>query len=138
MDGSSDHLIAAQVAAFLKKERFKSVVVACSGGPDSVALALAVSEASAKSPLRISLGHVNHHLRGRASDADERFVRKLGKSLGMPVRVFSRPVASGSGNLEEKARESRYAALCRYARRSSADAVLTAAGTRAGPPLTRC
>lgn len=60
------------------------VLVAISGGPDSTALLLALRETG----LVVAAGHVNHHLRGADSDADEAFARELCQSLGVLLRVI--------------------------------------------------
>ena len=78
-------------------------VVAVSGGPDSVALLLALVEVGA-GPLTV--GHVNHQLRGGESDADEAFVRELAGRLGLAVAVAALP--PGEGNVEATARRLRY------------------------------
>jgi tRNA(Ile)-lysidine synthase len=57
--------------------------------------------------------HLNHRLRGLASDEDQRFVETLAESLGFPL-VVERVEAAGNGaapGLEERAREQRYAFL---------------------------
>lgn len=59
------------------------VAVACSGGPDSVAVAL-LALALHEGP--ITLLHFNHNLRGAQSDADEAFVRELAQSMGCDFR----------------------------------------------------
>ena len=51
------------------------LVVAVSGGPDSVALLRALCELRGAVPLTVA--HLNHQLRGQESDADEAFVRDL-------------------------------------------------------------
>jgi tRNA(Ile)-lysidine synthase len=87
------------------------LVVAVSGGPDSVALTRAVAEAREPgSP--VVLAHLNHQLRGPESDADEASVVALGASLGLPVVTHRLEVAAlaraEGGNLEAVARRERY------------------------------
>ena len=89
------------------------LVVAVSGGPDSVALTRAVAEVREPgSPL--ILAHLNHQLRGADSDADEAFVVALGSSLGDGVSVATHRldiaaiVRTQGGNLEAVARRERY------------------------------
>ena len=60
--------------------RGKRVLVAASGGADSTALALALKDLGCD----IALAHVHHGLRGKAADADARFVAALAKKLGAP------------------------------------------------------
>jgi tRNA(Ile)-lysidine synthase len=55
--------------------------VAISGGIDSVALTYLLSELD----FNISLAHCNFNLRGKESDLDEYFVKKLGEKLDLPV-----------------------------------------------------
>ena len=68
------------VATRFPQLRGKRVLVAASGGADSTALALALKNLGCK----IVLAHVHHGLRGKAADADARFVAVLAKKLGAP------------------------------------------------------
>lgn len=66
---------------------------------------------------RIHVLHVNHHLRGEASDADEEYVRGLCERYGVPLCVEHASFTELNGqNLEAAAREVRYAAARRYVR----------------------
>ena len=109
-----------------------SLVVAVSGGADSVALLLALDELirSARLNLKISVAHLNHCLRGKVSDADARWVASLAKHLGYAVAVASIDVkkraAKTGDNLEQAARHVRYELLARKARTGRAKVVLTA------------
>ena len=60
------------------------LLVAVSGGFDSTALLIALREMGDPS---LVAGHVNHHLRGAESDADELFVRELCNRLGIELLV---------------------------------------------------
>ena len=78
------------ISAVEKYEMFRyntDVAVALSGGADSVALLLALSELKEKYGLTLSAIHVNHCLRGEESDRDETFAVKLCESLGVPLTV---------------------------------------------------
>jgi tRNA(Ile)-lysidine synthase len=82
-----------------------SVVVACSGGPDSLAL-LALTAAA---DIAVEAVHVDHGLRdGTASDFA--VVADAAGALGVRARSVRIDVGSG-GNLEARARDARYAAL---------------------------
>lgn len=70
--------------------------------------------------------HVNHHLRGKDSNGDEKFVRQLGKKLDWPTKVVQVPVPKKMGNLEEAARDRRYKALFTQAKKLKCSLVLTA------------
>jgi tRNA(Ile)-lysidine synthase len=100
------------------------VLVAVSGGPDSVALLLALGELG-RGAWRIGVAHVNHHLRGRESDRDQRLVERLARRLGYAMHVaHAKP--RGEANLEERARQARYRALLAIARRRGYRRIATA------------
>src|SRR5713101_6682794 len=71
----------ARILDCLKKQQMlrpgDRVGVAVSGGADSVALLLLLLELREKLGIVLSVVHFNHKLRGKASDADEKFVGKL-------------------------------------------------------------
>lgn len=85
----------------------ESILVACSGGADSVALLVALHE----SGIPLAVAHVNYNLRGDESAADEMYVASLCSELNVPyyVRQSSKEeLNSVSGNLQEAARKIRY------------------------------
>jgi len=59
----------------------KKLLIACSGGLDSVVLSRLLKELG----FAISLAHCNFSLRGNESDGDENFVVKLANKLSVPV-----------------------------------------------------
>ena len=69
------------------------VVVAVSGGADSVAL-LDLLANLPEYPLALTVAHLNHRLRGEASDADAVFVQKLAAGYGLPCVVREEDVAA--------------------------------------------
>src|SRR5947207_14236319 len=78
------NVLAAKVEAFCRRHEIGSgpVVVAVSGGPDSVALTRALLDL--QSTLRLQpliLAHLNHQLRGAESHADESFVEAMSRGL---------------------------------------------------------
>jgi tRNA(Ile)-lysidine synthase len=89
------------------------VAVAVSGGADSVALLRLLHELRAELGTVLSVAHFNHQLRGRASDADEKFVAALATKLALPFHVSRANVAAKAkgdkANLEDTARRERYA-----------------------------
>jgi tRNA(Ile)-lysidine synthase len=88
------------------------VGVAVSGGADSVALLLLLLELRKKLGVVLSVVHFNHKLRGKASDADEKFVGKLAAKHGLEFHTASLNVAQKAkknrANLEDTARRARY------------------------------
>jgi len=109
-----------------------TVIIAVSGGADSVALLLALDELvkSKKLAIEIVVAHLNHKLRGKSGAADARFVSSLAKRLGYQVVVRAVDVgakaASGRDNLEQAARRARYEFLSKTGRLHKATLVLTA------------
>ena len=104
------------------------LLVACSGGADSVALlrALHLLAPRRRWRLRLTVAHVQHHLRDQAAEDDAGFVAQLASGLGLGfVRADIRP-GDAAGNLEANAREQRYAALTALAVDAGAGWVATA------------
>lgn len=95
------------------------VVVACSGGPDSLAL-LAVAARVDLAPIAV---HVDHGLRAGGA-AEAAVVAAVANHLGSTWRGVRIDVPEGP-NLEARARHARYAALDRVADEVGATAILT-------------
>lgn len=93
-------------------------VVGCSGGPDSTTL-LAVAVAAGLEPTAV---HVDHGLRAH-SDREAEVVARIAHDLGAAFRACTARVDAG-GNVEERARDARYAALDDAARSVGAATVL--------------
>jgi tRNA(Ile)-lysidine synthase len=95
------------------------VLVAVSGGPDSVALLLCLHKLAPNLNLTLTVAHLNHGIRGKEADADEDFVGRLSADLDLPFVSESMDVKyeaeTAKRNLEEFAREKRYAFLWRTA-----------------------
>lgn len=87
------------------------VIVALSGGSDSVTLLHCLKALEAELDITVYACHINHNLRGEDSDSDQAYVQRLCEITKTPLRVFSVDV---SGTLqkhqstEERARELRY------------------------------
>jgi tRNA(Ile)-lysidine synthase len=115
------------------------ICVAVSGGADSVALLRALH--AANSTPRESLGvglsavHINHHLRGEESNADQQFVEDLCISLDIPLhlhhanipnRVAKTRADGDPETIEEAARNARYDFFTTLLASGHADSILTA------------
>ena len=101
------------------------IVVAVSGGADSTALLLSLHDLN----LDLVAAHVNHHLRGADSDADQAFVRDLCARLGIPFRVADGTLPHErvrERGIEAAAREVRYEQLTRIREEEGARYVATA------------
>lgn len=106
------------------------IIVALSGGADSVCLAHAMYMLSGLCGFSVCCAHVNHHLRGEQSDRDALFVREFCKNLGVECFVMDadvRQYAKEKGISEELAgREIRYAFFTRLAQEHGYHKIATA------------
>jgi len=98
----------------------ETVLVAVSGGPDSVALLATLTALAPAWRLTLHVLHVDHGLRADSA-RDAEFVRALGTRLGVPVDVER--VQVGAGSVEAAARTARYAALEAWADRVGASRI---------------
>lgn len=105
-----------------------TVLIACSAGADSVALvrASALLAGRRQWPIRLVVGHVQHHLRGAEAEADADFVSALAGRLGLGFERRDIHPDAEPGNLEANARKQRYRALVDMALKRSARYVATA------------
>jgi tRNA(Ile)-lysidine synthase len=106
------------------------VAVALSGGADSVALVLLLSELARQADWSLSgLIHVHHGLRGAEADRDADFCRDLAARLSLPIDFVSIDVraamAEARRSVEATARILRYAAFETAAGRLGASVVAT-------------
>jgi tRNA(Ile)-lysidine synthase len=107
------------------------VVVAASGGADSTALLVALSELRARGRLSVELkaAHLDHGLRGEAGAEDARWMEELARGLGCGFETARASVARRAclsrDNLEQAARRERYEFLARVARGWGARVVAT-------------
>lgn len=106
-----------------------TVIVAVSGGADSVAL---LDYLARRDDLKLSLvvAHLNHSLRGSESDGDEAFVRELASAHGLPFECrrvdVRRLAADGSLSLEDAGRNARYSFFDEVAESHNASSVALA------------
>lgn len=105
----------------------RNLVVAVSGGPDSVCLLHILVRLQEELGIKLHVAHLNHQLRGAESEADARFVAELAQRLNIPATIESRDIKSCQAqlhaSLEETAREVRYTFLAQVARAVGADRV---------------
>jgi tRNA(Ile)-lysidine synthase len=97
------------------------VFVACSGGPDSVALFRLLLALQEKWRLKLGLLHFHHGLRGKNADRDRDFVLALGRKHGLPIyigkKAFLKQARKNRESIEEAARHARYAFFLQTARK---------------------
>ena len=103
-----------------------ALVVAVSGGPDSLALLQLLVSLADELDLRLHVAHLNHCLRGEASDRDAAFVAAEARRYHLPATIERRQITRDGESVEEAARRVRYQFLAEVAQHTGAAAVLTA------------
>ncbi len=99
----------------------ETVVVACSGGPDSTALLDALARLAPPRGLRLHVAHVDHGLRpGSAAEAEP--VGALAEARGLAFHALRVQLDPG-GSLQDRARSARHGALHRLATEVGATAI---------------
>jgi len=119
------------VLAFIEAHRLfsprETVVVAVSGGPDSICLLYTLLALQERLGIRLYVAHLNHQLRGHESDEDAEYVTAVAREVGIPATISSRDVqehrAQHHQSLEEAAREVRYGFLAEVARACGASKI---------------
>jgi len=112
-----------RVKGFMRRHKLISpggiVVVAVSGGADSVCLLHLLARCQEKLDIKLHVAHLNHQLRGAESEADARYVVDLADCLDVPCTMAERDVAAYKAergcSTEEAARELRYDFLAEVA-----------------------
>jgi tRNA(Ile)-lysidine synthase len=124
-------LLPDRVLATLRTHRMledgRRVLVALSGGPDSVALVHLMRALEARAELSVAgVAHFNHRLRA-AADEDEQFCRELASELGLALEAGSGDVRASARqhgrSIEDAARALRYGFLHDAAERLGADVI---------------
>ena len=92
--------------------RGQKILVAVSGGLDSMVLLHALKMLAPAQDWELSVAHFNHRLRGRASDGDETFVKKAAAAMKLPFRLGRADVQqlakTGKVSIEMAARQVRH------------------------------
>lgn len=106
------------------------IVIALSGGADSVCLLHILLSLQNEYALKLSAVHINHHLRGAESDRDENFVKELCEQNAIPCfcehfHVKEYAITNKIG-IEEAGRKLRYMCLEEYRQKLKANVIATA------------
>lgn len=123
---STDRFLAELRRGLKRCQPGSTLLIGLSGGADSVALFRGLLELRSELACSLHVAHLNHQLRGEASEADARWVEDLCRLHGVPVTVGTasiNPVATG---IEEAARQARHRFLDETACAVGADTVITA------------
>ena len=107
------------------------LLVAVSGGPDSVALLHLLCDLREELELHLEVAHLQHGIRGAEAQEDARFVAELAEKLGLPFHLKEVDLprirsAAGKGNLEALARVERYRFFAAVARERKLGKIATA------------
>jgi tRNA(Ile)-lysidine synthase len=123
MKGENQPSLEQRVLGFIREHRLlpeDSLVVAVSGGADSVCLLHILANLQEELKIKLHIAHLNHQLRGADSDADAKYVADLASKLGIPCTIEKRDVKGHQArerlSLEEAAREVRYRFLAEVAK----------------------
>ena len=124
-----------KVTSYIRKQQMlvsgDRVLVAVSGGPDSVALLHALCGLRPKLGLNVEVAHLEHGIRAEEAREDARFVGALAETLNLPFHLKQVDLprlrsAAVKGNLEAMAREERYEFFGAVAREHGLSKVATA------------
>jgi tRNA(Ile)-lysidine synthase len=116
---SDKDLIILKVHSTIKKYNMirsnSRILVGVSGGPDSICLLKVLNQLSDDYRIKLYAFHLNHKLRGKESDGDEKFVKEFCRNLKVPCRTMKLAIKDYAKqkklSLEQAAREIRYQLL---------------------------
>ncbi|MEN3005806.1 tRNA lysidine(34) synthetase TilS [Dehalobacterium formicoaceticum] len=107
-----------------------TLVLAVSGGPDSMALLHILGQIAVEWQLKLHAAHLNHMMRGTQGEEEAAFVAAKAQEMGFPCRVarvdVPRYLQETGLSPEEGARILRYQFLHRAAQETQADGIVTA------------
>jgi len=110
--------------------RSQRILLAVSGGLDSVVLLHVLQKLAPANNWRLNVVHLNHCLRGRSSDADERLVRSICKNSALPLsvgRADVREIAKRQKfSIEMAARKARHEFFARVAKKEKISTIALA------------
>ena len=126
MTSSRDTFLAELRRGMKRCQPGSKLLIGLSGGADSVALFRGLLELQPEFEFSVHVAHLNHQLRGDASDADAQWVDELCRSFAVPSTIGTASIGVTGTGIEEAARKARHRFLDDAARSSGADTVITA------------
>lgn len=123
--------LASAITTFLREKNIRGVLVAVSGGADSVALLRLCHAASSQLKMRVEAVNCNFHLRGAESNRDSEFTVSLCNSLGIRLHSLDYDVEEYMSqhkgvSIEMACRELRYTDFHRIAEEGGLDRIAVA------------
>jgi tRNA(Ile)-lysidine synthase len=123
-----------KVLSFIKENELllvgEKILVALSGGPDSVFLLHFLNKFKRKFKVEIGAAHINHKLRGSDSERDELFCNAICDELSIPFYVLRTDVKSYSKknklSIELAARKIRYDFFAKISNQNNYNKIVTA------------
>ena len=103
---SENHLLESNVYQYLIKEKVGKILVACSGGADSVFALFLLLAYRKEVGFDLEVAHFNHQWRGAESEKDAQYVEDLAKALNLPYHYASAELGQ-TLKTETSAREAR-------------------------------
>ena len=103
----------------------KTVIVSCSGGPDSMALLSVVNSIKDDNNVKVIVAHVNHKVR-EESDEEAQMVSKYAEDNNDVFELYEINEYHEKQNFHEDARKIRYAFIKDLIKKYNADYILTA------------
>ncbi|MBI4655388.1 MAG: tRNA lysidine(34) synthetase TilS [Elusimicrobia bacterium] len=107
-----------------------SIILAVSGGPDSVFMLDFFAKQARKKGLKLLICHLNHGIRGKKADRDEEFVKKLARIYGIEfaAKKINAPelAKKNKTSLEHASRQARYGFLLKTAKTKGFGLIATA------------
>lgn len=117
-----------RVQNFLQKANLlapkSKILVAVSGGPDSMALLHVLHQLSKKREWQLAIAHVNYGLRGKESEADASLVKETAEKLSLPFYLLKKKMNATSS--EDALRTVRYTFFEKLVKKHNFDAVALA------------
>ncbi len=102
------------------------LILAISGGPDSVYLLYKLLKIQKKKNLSFHIAHLNHNTRGKESNLDQKFVENLAKKHNTPTTLHKLFTTDNQSPSEDHLRKKRYSFLKKVLKEQKADYIVTA------------
>lgn len=111
-------------------EKGDKIVVALSGGPDSIFLLNFLNKYKKKYKIELAAIHINHKLRGKESDKDQKFCERVCKHLNIPLKCVLIDIKSfakeNNLSIEEAGHNIRYNEFEKYSEEINFNKIATA------------